>query len=93
MSSDPENIFKNTNEKKSININQHAMGLAYFPLCFQENDGEELMMASIFGSAKAVQEADNVLILQDMRLTAASGRKYIQVPYGQRSEKTCLWGF
>ena len=39
------------------------------------------MMASIFGSAKAVQEADNVLILQDMRLTAASGRKYIQVPY------------
>ena len=51
------------------------------------------MMASIFGSAKAVQEADNVLILQDMRLTAASGRKYIQVPYGPRHEKTCLRGF
>ena len=46
---------------------------------YQEKDGEELMMASIFGSAKAVQEADNVLILQDMRLTAASGRKYVQV--------------
>ena len=50
------------------------------------------MMASIFGSAKAVQEADNVLILQDMRLTAASGRKYIQVPYGSRRDKTCLRG-
>ena len=48
-------------------------------LVFQQNDGEELMMASIFGSAKAVQEADNVLILQDMRLSAASGRKYVQV--------------
>ena len=51
------------------------------------------MMASIFGSAKAVQEADNVLILQDMRLTAASGRKYIQVPYGPHPEKTFLQGF
>ncbi|XP_033646064.1 twinkle protein, mitochondrial-like [Asterias rubens] len=45
----------------------------------KENASEELQTASIFGSAKASQEADNVLILQDQRLTALRGRKYIQV--------------
>lgn len=34
---------------------------------------------SIFGGAKASQEADNVLILQDKRLHSLRGRKYIQV--------------
>lgn len=40
---------------------------------------DELSVASIFGSAKASQEADNVLILQDKRLTSMKGRKYVQV--------------
>ncbi|XP_022089225.1 twinkle protein, mitochondrial-like isoform X2 [Acanthaster planci] len=45
----------------------------------KENASEELQTASIFGSAKASQEADNVFILQDRRLTALRGRKYIQL--------------
>ncbi|KAL3858084.1 hypothetical protein ACJMK2_012698 [Sinanodonta woodiana] len=44
----------------------------------KEEDNEELTQASIFGSAKATQEADNVLILQDKRLMAKN-TKYIQV--------------
>lgn len=34
---------------------------------------------SIFGGAKASQEADNILILQDKRLTSPRGKKYLQV--------------
>ncbi|XP_030845441.1 twinkle protein, mitochondrial [Strongylocentrotus purpuratus] len=45
----------------------------------KEKESDELQTASIFGSAKASQEADNVLILQDRRMTALKGRKYIQV--------------
>lgn len=40
---------------------------------------EELTTLSIFGSAKASQEADNVLIIQDKRLTSIRGKKYLQV--------------
>ncbi|KAL6442954.1 hypothetical protein ACFW04_002752 [Cataglyphis niger] len=40
---------------------------------------EELTTLSIFGSAKASQEADNVLIIQDKRLTNLRGKKYLQV--------------
>lgn len=40
---------------------------------------EELTTSSIFGSAKATQEADNVLIIQDKRLTSIRGKKYLQV--------------
>ncbi|XP_011877477.1 PREDICTED: twinkle protein, mitochondrial [Vollenhovia emeryi] len=40
---------------------------------------EELTTLSIFGSAKASQEADNVLIIQDKRLTNIKGKKYLQV--------------
>ena len=47
--------------------------------CWQERDSEDLTVASVFGSAKATQEADNVLILQDKRLTEFRGRKYVQV--------------
>jgi len=36
-------------------------------------------VSSIFGSAKVSQEADNILILQDKRLTSIRGRKFIQV--------------
>lgn len=35
--------------------------------------------SSIFGGAKATQEADNVLIIQDKRLTALRGKKYLQI--------------
>ncbi|XP_033095571.1 twinkle protein, mitochondrial-like isoform X2 [Anneissia japonica] len=45
----------------------------------KEKDSDELQTASIFGSAKASQEADNILILQDRRLTSLRGKKYIQV--------------
>nr|XP_054761722.1 twinkle mtDNA helicase-like [Lytechinus pictus] len=45
----------------------------------KEKESDELQTASIFGSAKASQEADNVLILQDRRFTALRGKKYIQV--------------
>ncbi|GFO43144.1 twinkle protein, mitochondrial [Plakobranchus ocellatus] len=44
-----------------------------------EKESEDLTTASVFGTAKATQEADNVLILQDRRLTSVRGRKYIQV--------------
>lgn len=43
------------------------------------NEGEELSTASIFGSAKITQEADNVLLIQDQRLSKPSGRKYLQI--------------
>ncbi|KAI4488631.1 hypothetical protein M0802_011447 [Mischocyttarus mexicanus] len=45
----------------------------------KERNDEELTTSSIFGSAKATQEADNVLIIQDKRLTSIRGKKYLQV--------------
>lgn len=45
----------------------------------KEHNAEELTTSSIFGSAKASQEADNVLIIQDNRLTSIRGKKYLQV--------------
>ncbi|XP_064480611.1 twinkle mtDNA helicase-like [Ornithodoros turicata] len=45
----------------------------------KERDQEELSTSSIFGGAKASQEADNVLILQDKRLSSVRGRKHLQV--------------
>ncbi|KAG8008759.1 Twinkle protein, partial [Nibea albiflora] len=45
----------------------------------KEEDDRELQTASIFGSAKASQEADNVLILQEKKLVTAPGRRSLQV--------------
>ncbi|XP_010713048.1 twinkle protein, mitochondrial, partial [Meleagris gallopavo] len=45
----------------------------------KEDDEKELQTASIFGSAKASQEADNVLILQDRKLSTGPGKRYLQV--------------
>uniref|UniRef100_UPI00398E7855 twinkle mtDNA helicase isoform X3 n=1 Tax=Pristiophorus japonicus TaxID=55135 RepID=UPI00398E7855 len=45
----------------------------------KEGDDKELQTASIFGTAKASQEADNVLILQDKKLVSGQGRRYLQV--------------
>jgi hypothetical protein len=47
----------------------------------QEEDVEELTLSSIFGSAKASQESDNILIIQHRKLTTAQGAnvKYLQV--------------
>nr|XP_030132163.3 twinkle protein, mitochondrial [Taeniopygia guttata] len=45
----------------------------------KEDDEKELQTASIFGSAKASQEADNVLILQDRKLATGPGKRYLQV--------------
>jgi twinkle protein len=48
----------------------------------KEKDSEDLTTSSIFGGAKATQEADNVLIIQDKRLTSVRGKKYLQVSLG-----------
>ncbi|XP_019357693.1 PREDICTED: twinkle protein, mitochondrial [Gavialis gangeticus] len=45
----------------------------------KEDNERELQTASIFGSAKASQEADNVLILQDRKLRSGPGKRYLQV--------------
>ncbi|XP_060534492.1 mitochondrial DNA helicase isoform X2 [Cylas formicarius] len=45
----------------------------------KEKDSEELTTGSIFGGAKASQEADNVLIIQDKRLSSIKGKKYLQI--------------
>ncbi|CAG9822315.1 unnamed protein product, partial [Phaedon cochleariae] len=45
----------------------------------KERDDEDLTASSIFGGAKASQEADNVLIMQDRRLTTVRGKKYLQI--------------
>lgn len=45
----------------------------------KEKIDEELTTASIFGGAKASQEADNVLIIQDKRLKSLRGKKGLQV--------------
>lgn len=43
-------------------------------------EADELSTGSIFGGAKAAQEADNILILQDQRTGVSTvGRKFIQV--------------
>lgn len=45
----------------------------------KERDDDDLTTSSIFGSAKATQESDNVLIIQDKRLTSIRGKKYLQI--------------
>ncbi|MBN3321876.1 PEO1 protein, partial [Atractosteus spatula] len=45
----------------------------------KEEDDKELQTASIFGTAKASQEADNVLILQEKKLVSSPGRRSLQV--------------
>lgn len=45
----------------------------------KERIEEGLTTASIFGGAKASQEADNVLIIQDNRLSSGRGKKFLQV--------------
>lgn len=45
----------------------------------KERDTDELSISSIFGSAKASQEADNILIIQKKTLPTLHTRKYIQV--------------
>ncbi|CAL8072073.1 unnamed protein product [Orchesella dallaii] len=45
----------------------------------KEGNDVELSNSSIFGGAKASQEADNILIIQDKRLSNPRGKKYLQV--------------
>ncbi|CAL7944131.1 unnamed protein product [Xylocopa violacea] len=45
----------------------------------KERDNDVLSISSIFGSAKASQEADNVLIIQDKKFTSIQKKKYLQV--------------
>lgn len=51
----------------------------------QERSDEDLTINSIFGSAKATQEADNVLIIQDKRLISIKGKKYLQIAKNRHS--------
>lgn len=51
----------------------------------KEKDSDDLTTSSIFGGAKATQEADNVLIIQDKRLTSIRGKKYLQVGFDKNS--------
>jgi len=54
--------------------------LTYVLVVFiKEREADGLTVSSVFGSAKVTQEADNILILQDKRLTSIRGRKFIQV--------------
>ncbi|ESO82182.1 hypothetical protein LOTGIDRAFT_135083 [Lottia gigantea] len=45
----------------------------------KEKEGEPLTTASIFGSAKPTQEADNIMLLQDKRVMTVTGKKYVQI--------------
>ena len=45
----------------------------------KERESDDLTTSSIFGGAKASQEADNVLIIQDKRLSSIRGKRYLQV--------------
>uniref|UniRef100_A0A6I8NFV7 Twinkle mtDNA helicase n=1 Tax=Ornithorhynchus anatinus TaxID=9258 RepID=A0A6I8NFV7_ORNAN len=45
----------------------------------EEDDDRELQAASLSGSSRAIQEADNVLILQDRKLVTGPGKRYLQV--------------
>lgn len=45
----------------------------------KEREGDDLTSTSIFGGAKAAQEADNVLIIQNKGLTTLKVKKYLQV--------------
>ncbi len=49
-----------------------------FSFVLQEEDDGELSVSSIFGSAKASQESDNILIIQQKKLSSAT-IKYLQV--------------
>lgn len=54
----------------------------------KERNDEELTTSSIFGSAKASQEADNILIIQDNRFKNIRGKKYLQVCNKKQNAKT-----
>ncbi|XP_044014989.1 twinkle protein, mitochondrial [Aphidius gifuensis] len=45
----------------------------------KERAEDDLTSSSIFGGAKASQEADNILIIQDKRTASLKGKKYLQV--------------
>lgn len=45
----------------------------------KEKESEELTISSIFGSAKASQEADNIMIIQKKMIETLHIKKYLQV--------------
>lgn len=45
----------------------------------KEKDVEQLSINSIFGTAKATQEADNIFIIQHKSLESLQIKKYLQV--------------
>lgn len=45
----------------------------------KEKDVEQLSISSIFGTAKATQEADNILMIQHKILESLQIKKYLQV--------------
>jgi len=63
--------------RKFASTNNCHVSLVIHPR--KEQQDVELTNNSIFGGAKASQEADNILILQDKRLITPRGKKYLQV--------------
>ena len=56
----------------------------------QEESDEPLKVSSVFGSAKATQEADNIIILQNQKHQIDNkiiGLKYIEVYYSYNLNK------
>ncbi len=47
----------------------------------RKEDDDRLTANSVFGGAKATQEADNVIILQEEEINLKIKRKFVQVPY------------
>jgi len=45
----------------------------------KEKDVEQLSISSIFGTAKATQEADNILMIQHKTMESLQIKKYLQV--------------
>ncbi|CAG0913518.1 unnamed protein product [Notodromas monacha] len=75
--------------RKFATVNNCHVSLVIHPRKEGFADDDQLTVASIFGGAKASQEADNVLILQDRSLKAGMVRKkYLQVAKNRFSGDT-----
>ena len=72
--------YRNSSEKSKQLPKKRLLNLKKKRVFFKEED-EGLTISSIFGSAKVSQESDNILIIQQKKLsTANSGNiKYLEV--------------
>jgi len=81
-----QDIMINLFRRFATNFNCHIT-LVIHPR--KEENNEPLRTASIFGTAKASQEADNIIILQDQKLVKNDGKlmaeKYIEITKNRQS--------